>query len=128
MHRSWKQGRAIICNDSFGPLSFVNLTHKFSGDQISLFRDIFDSEINDFWTEINGPIDFFVLLDDIGSSQNHFYLIDFNFERRKSHLLCESCRSSAFKSTFFQLEKDKKRQTSRAFWEISGSGGLNDLL
>ena len=94
MHRSWKQGRAIICNGSFGPLSFVNLTHKFSGDQISLFRDIFDSEINDFWTEINGSIDFFVLLDDIGSSQNRFYLINFNFERRKSHLLRESSLES----------------------------------
>ena len=58
-----------------------------------------------FGQKINGFIDFFGLLDDIGSSQNHFYLIDFNFERRKSHLLLESCRSSASNTTFFQLEK-----------------------
>ena len=81
-----------------------------------------------FGQKINGFIDFFGLLDDIGSSQNHFYLIDFNFERRKSHLLLERCRCSASNTTFFQLEKDKKRQTSRAFSEISDSGGLNDLL
>ena len=77
--------------------------------------------------KINGFIDFFGLLEDIGSSQNHFYRIDFNFERRKPHLLFERCRCSAYNTAFFQLEKDKKRQTGRAFWEISGSGGLNDL-
>ena len=48
---------------------------------------------------------FFCLLEYFASPQNHEYLLDFNFERRKSHLLLESCRCSASNTTFFHLKK-----------------------
>ena len=58
-----------------------------------------------FGQKINGFIDFFCLLEYFASPQNHEYWIDFNFERRKSHLLLERCPSSASNTTFFHLIK-----------------------
>ena len=77
-----------------------------------------------FGQKINGFIDFFGLLDDIGSSQNHFYLIDFNFERRKSHLLLESsCRSSAsIKYNILSAIKIEKVTNKSRFWGNFSSG------
>ena len=50
----------------------------------------------------------FRFVHDFGSSQNHEYLSVLNFQQRKSHLLFEICRLSAFNSQCFLVKKKEK--------------------
>ena len=56
------------------------------------FGDIFWLRISGYWTENQWIHWFFRFVHDFGSSQNHEYWFDFNFQRRKSHLLFEIYR------------------------------------
>ena len=68
--------------------------------------DIIWHSIIGIWSENQWTHWFFRFVHDFGSSQNHEYLSVINFERRKSHLLFEICRLSAFNSQCFLVEKE----------------------